>query len=310
MKCRLVPAFFALTAWALFAPVWWTGVQAQTTVLNTTGVVDASTPCPTRGPGFYGKTQAITLTAGNQYTIDLRSTAADNNGSGYHADGDTYLYLLDSSGSIVAENDDVILGGGGTGIENRSLILYSATSSGSYTIVVTSWSSGVTFPYTLVVTARATTTSITGTLSAPDPTFVDPRGSGYNASRTPVTLSAGQSYQIDVTGAPGTGGSFNDYVYNVDTYIFLLDPSGAIVAQDDDYGNGYASRINFTPTTSGTYTVMVSSFSPGDSFSYQVTVSTPNGTPPPPPTPGTGSGIPNVRLSPQLEKLPLSNLLG
>src|SRR5689334_23208021 len=75
--------------------------HAQTSVLNVSGALTSSSQLgPTRGPNFYQQSYPITLTAGNQYTIDLIGTA--------NANVDSYLFLLDSSGAIIAQNDDVI----------------------------------------------------------------------------------------------------------------------------------------------------------------------------------------------------------
>lgn len=62
-----------------------------------------------------------------------------------------------------------------------------------------------------------------------------------------ITLTAGRQYQFD---AQGTSLS--------NTFLELRDSSGAVVTSDDDSGTGLNARISFTPTTSGTYFVVVS----------------------------------------------------
>ena len=324
MRNSYLVTMLAALGWAFLTPgSWVTGLHAQTTILSASGMVDTSQPCPTRGPNFYQRTHTIAVIAGNQYTIDLRSTAADSNSGSYASDCDTYLYLPDSAGTIVAENDDVILGGGGTGTEVRSLILYNATASGNYTIIVTSWSSGVTFPYNLTVTARGVTGSATGTTAPPPAGTPLPPSlpAGSNVGLQQYSLTVGQTYVIDATGAPGSGGGFNDYIFNTDTVVYLMDSSGAVVASDttslDPAGIGYGARITYTAPATGQYTVVVSSFNPAQAISYQITISTPQtapGTPPAPPAPPAppgGAGIPNVRVAPRLEGLPLgTKMLG
>ncbi len=84
-------------------------------------------------PGSYADNYTASLTAGQQVTIDL--TAPSN--------FDTYLYLKNSSGQVVASNDDV----GSSNYNSR--IAYSVPASGAYTIEATTYSAGATSSYTL-----------------------------------------------------------------------------------------------------------------------------------------------------------------
>jgi serralysin len=68
---------------------------------------------------------AIDLVAGQKYTFTL-------NGSGANALEDPYLYLLDSSGTVVVENDD------GNGSRD-SRIVFTATTSGTYYLDAAAW---------------------------------------------------------------------------------------------------------------------------------------------------------------------------
>lgn len=65
-----------------------------------------------------------------------------------------------------------------------------------------------------------------------------------------ITLNAGETYAISLTGANG-----------LDTYVRLLDASGNQLAVNDDFGGGLDSQLIFTATTSGTYYISAQGFS-------------------------------------------------
>jgi hypothetical protein len=62
-----------------------------------------------------------------------------------------------------------------------------------------------------------------------------------------------------------------------DTYLLLIAPGGAVVAQDDDGGTGANSRIPavsgvFTLPVTGVYSIGVTSYSPGSTGAYSVSL--------------------------------------
>ncbi|MFL5240446.1 MAG: M10 family metallopeptidase C-terminal domain-containing protein, partial [Rhizomicrobium sp.] len=82
-----------------------------------------------------------------------------------------------------------------------------------------------------------------------------------------VTLTAGQTYTISVTGS-GAGGL-------VDSYLNIYDSSGtSILASNDDIvdGTNRNSLINFTAPTSGTYYLDVGAFQNQYTGAYQLSV--------------------------------------
>jgi hypothetical protein len=274
----------AIISWGIIAPQ---ASDAQTTVLNTSGALTTSSPTgPPRGTTFYQQTFPVTFTAGNQYTIDMMGANGVN--------ADTYLYLLGPGGAIVAENDDVTMY-----YVLRSRIAYDCTQGGQYTIVCTSWAPYTTFNFTLtVVSAPIVTAPINGTLTTSSPQN-SPSGAGYYANTNDLgTLTGGQTYTIDLIGQNG------DYNYNVDTMLYIVNAAGQVVASDNDYGQGYSSRVVYTVPTNATgdYKAIVTSFAPGVVFSYQITVTGSNAPPPPPPVPTpNGGGIPNVLIAPRMQ---------
>lgn len=54
-----------------------------------------------------------------------------------------------------------------------------------------------------------------------------------------------------------------------DTFVSILDSSGELVASNDDFENTN-SRVTFSPSRSGTYTIVVTSYSPGEQGAYEL----------------------------------------
>lgn len=75
-----------------------------------------------------------------------------------------------------------------------------------------------------------------------------------------VNLKAGQAYVIDLTSN------------RFDTYLFLEDSSGRVLARNDDGGVGTNSRIIFTPTRNGTYRLVVTTYRMGALGAYRLRV--------------------------------------
>ena len=83
-------------------------------------------------------------------------------------------------------------------------------------------------------------------------------GSLFEADNYTFTGSAGQSVTIHVTGIGDT-----------DPRVKLIDPSGSVIAENDDTGSGYDSEIVTTLPSAGEYAIRVDVFSTGD---YQITL--------------------------------------
>lgn len=58
----------------------------------------------------------------------------------------------------------------------------------------------------------------------------------------------------------------------LDTVLRLYEPDGSLVLENDDYTNGYESRLVYEPATSGTYTVEVSRYDDTSSGDFTLTV--------------------------------------
>ncbi|MFB6176120.1 MAG: PPC domain-containing protein, partial [Halobaculum sp.] len=92
----------------------------------------------------------------------------------------------------------------------------------------------------------------------------DPQNATFRGYYEPVTFSgqAGQTVRVRMTS-------------DDDTYLYLLGPSGEIIASDDDGGNGLNSELVISLPTTGEYTVIATSYDPSDTFSYRLSVTVP-----------------------------------
>ncbi|WAT17997.1 tandem-95 repeat protein [Aurantiacibacter sp. MUD11] len=85
-----------------------------------------------------------------------------------------------------------------------------------------------------------------------------------------VTLVAGQTYTFITSSSSGT----NDT--STDTTLAVRDPSGTLLAFNDDYDNppGQFSQITFTATVSGIYYLDVGGYNDADTGAYQISATT------------------------------------
>jgi len=195
----------------------------------------------------------VTLVAGTTYDISQLG----------HGGGlvDPLVRIMDSVGTELANNDDIILGS-----FRDSLLTFTAATSGTYYISAEAWSNN-TGSYTLslnqtnagdVAASTATTASaiLNGSLSG----TIEVAG---DSDWYEITLTAGSRYIISNTGFGGTILS--------NSFLELRDSTGAVIESDNDDGPGANARLAYNITTTGTYYIAASAFGnvTGD---YAVTV--------------------------------------
>lgn len=190
---------------------------------------------------------AVTLTAGQRYQFAL-------NGSTLM---DPYLTLYNSAGLRLAYDDD-----GGPGL--NSLLLYSATASGTYYLGASGYGSA-TGAYTLTAAIADDYGSTAGTAGR---VYVGGSSHGQidfggDTDWFAVYLNAGQRYQITLNG-----------VTLADPLLTLYDVSGVSVASNDNNGTSANSLVAFTPTASGTYYIGAAAAAAGGTGTYTVGVAT------------------------------------
>ncbi|MBN9657338.1 MAG: S8 family serine peptidase [Acidobacteria bacterium] len=188
------------------------------------------------------------------------------------ADFDTYLELLGPNLNLVAYDDDSI---GKTdsripGPTGRLTLPYS----GTYTIVATSYvlregtfvlkvefggpqeaPPAEAFPRQITGCPYTTPGQLTES-SSPD----GRRGSLYRTQAYVLQAFAGQRLDIAVSEA------------DFDSFVYLISPTGAILAANDDDASGIGSRITETLPLGGMWRIEVTSFAPFTTGNYQMQV--------------------------------------
>ncbi len=174
---------------------------------------------------------------------------------------DTYLMLIDPTGQQT-ENDDF------EGMPGHSVIETDITEAGSYRVVVTSYKVGETGSYELRMEFGG-------------------RDAGATRQRDVVALQMGQSTsgRLEAGDQQLTSGEYGDlYVFDgatgqavsidlssteFDTYLQLQTPAGEKI-DNDDYEGRSDSRIDVTLRENGRYRILTTSYSPGETGSYQL----------------------------------------
>ncbi|MBY6066190.1 M10 family metallopeptidase C-terminal domain-containing protein [Leisingera aquaemixtae] len=101
---------------------------------------------------------------------------------------------------------------------------------------------------------------------SPGDTFHGTLSSGGDRDWVAITLTEGETYEIELSGAASGGGTLSD------PYLRLYNGQGSLIRSDDDSGPGYDSAITFTATATGTYYIGAGSYS--DNYSGSYTIST------------------------------------
>ena len=99
-------------------------------------------------------------------------------------------------------------------------------------------------------------------------------------SSSDCTASDSSQYRLwKFTGTAGDGVTIEMHSAAFDTYLMLLDPSGVPLAENDDSAKGVTdSRITFTLTSTGTWTVVANSLGASQLGDYTVSLSCPSST--------------------------------
>jgi hypothetical protein len=192
---------------------------------------------------------------------------------------DCYLLLFGPDGSLVAENDDDTN-------TNTSRVTSPLMNTGSYQVVVTSFAEATEGTYTLTVnTPTQMPAAVPDTPLAQGDIQSGNLAAGDFATVPPSNSRSTYSYFRDAYIYQGRAGDAVDFTLNCDFdgYLILVDPTGLVIAENDDFGTANSSRISQSLGTAGPHRVIVTTFSGGDTGTY--TLSATPGAPPKADTP-------------------------
>lgn len=99
------------------------------------------------------------------------------------------------------------------------------------------------------------TIAIAGLLTSKDPLYKEKSPHKVHA----VTLEAGQNYVIDMVARPSDAAKVPGES-GLDPYLYLEDPQGKVVAEDDDGGGYPSARIAVLPAKTDTYKIIATAF--------------------------------------------------
>ena len=231
-----------------------------------------------------GQSQEGVLANDTQQNYSFRGQAGQVITAGLTARFDTLLTLFDPSGALLESNDDF----GGT--LNSRIENFTLPTSGTYTLQVEGFGRRGAGRFTLSLSAtsslaaNATTVAFAASSATPNPSsqFIAPGQSRMG------TLAYGS---LDSYVFNGQGGQVVTIALEgaFDTILTLLDPTGAQVASNDDFGGTTNSRLNnITLGATGNYAIRVASFGNRGTGGYTVNLSVaaasiPSPTPPPAP---------------------------
>jgi hypothetical protein len=183
----------------------------------------------------------IHLEAGKHYVFDMTSVNFD-----------TFLRLKNPAGIVVVQNDD-----GGPGLNSR--IAFRPLVSGMYRLIATSYSPGATGYYKVTASRFASPGGFVLNVHG-DLNFSDPLQHGKHKKVHRVFLHAGREYVINMSST------------NFDTFLKVTNDWGFVILQNDDGGPGRNSRIVFRPMNSRFYNIVATSFAPGATGEYHLTI--------------------------------------
>jgi C1A family cysteine protease len=193
---------------------------------------------PTRGSSYYADRYSLSASAGQQVAIVLTSSVFD-----------AYLYLLGTSGTVIASDDD---GAGGTNSRiPASSGYYTLPSAGTYIIEVTSYDANKTGNYVLSLTGFTGSAPAAATGAA---TAVTSSSATLNATVNPNGLATTVSFQWGSTTSYGKttasqsigSGTSNQ---NVSAALTGLSPSTIYhyrIVATNSVGTSYGSDMTFT----------------------------------------------------------------
>jgi hypothetical protein len=210
----------------------------------------------------------VQLIAGTNYLINLAGLNA-----GLGTLEDPYLRLHDSNGTLLAENDDIILG-----INRDSQLTFHAAATGTYYLEAGAFNDNYVGTYTVSVSGTAITDDFADNLTDTTAPFGHVAVGGSSTGNLETTgdrdwfqiqLAAGAAYSIDLQGQQAGVGTLED------PYLRVHDGTGALLAENDDIvlGVNRDSRLTFTPSAAGTYYLEAGAFADNYTGTYTVTVS-------------------------------------
>jgi subtilisin family serine protease len=193
----------------------------------------------------------IELSAGQTYVFDLVGNSLS----------DPTLYLYNAGGTVLAANDD-----GGEGL--NSSLEYTADRSGTHYISAEAYSNTMTGTYTLTTASLgggqddfAENTGTRGVLGSENGLVSGTLEQNGDSDWFRVDLQGNTTYEFSLTGAGGSNGLR-------DPYLYLYDSFGGLIGSNDDSGDGLNSLISYSTISDHTVYLAADAFGGAATGSY------------------------------------------
>ena len=195
------------------------------------------------GTIFTGTTNSYTFTANTGDNINLRVGTTNFDG---------WLQLFGPDGKLLAT-------GTGAGSTDAYIDNYTATNSGTFTVLVSSWYTGQSGTYALHLA------QVPETFTVPAGDEGGPLVNGANATGT---INLGDIDIWSFTANKGDNINLRVGTTSFDGWLQLFGPDGRLLVSGTSDGTTDADIDNYTATNSGTFTVLVSSWYTTQSGTY------------------------------------------
>lgn len=202
----------------------------------------------------------VTLVGGVAYQFDVEGSA-----TGRGSLGDPKLTVYNSGDAVVASDDN-------SGAGANAQLVFTAPSSGSYFLSISSPVNGVG-TYRVSAVARTAADDFGLTPQTAGSVVVGSFSTGAvetsgDADGFAVNLVSGIRYRFDLEGADTGSGTL------ADPTMELYAPNAATqLASDEDTGTGRNAQITFTPNSSGTYFLVAYASTEAGTGSYRLSAS-------------------------------------
>jgi hypothetical protein len=191
--------------------------------------------------------------AGQRVTIDMRSSELD-----------AYLIVVPPEGDQI-DNDDF------EGLGTNSRVELTLTASGEYRVIATTYRPGETGAYEVLV-SDAGERELAGASAPGEDVGLNETVTGALAQGD-ATLDSGEFYDTySFNGRRGQTVTIEMASAEIDTYLILLTPSGETQQNDDGIPGTTNSRLTWTLPASGEYTIVATSYAPGERGAYTLRV--------------------------------------
>ena len=193
----------------------------------------------------------VGLVGGSVYNVTLEGDQIPSGEEQILPLEDPHLRLFDGRGNLIAENDD--LEG-----RNSGLINLSVDETGTYFFSAGAYGDSGVGSYELfldesIMRVHVVPNDITTTFSLNDnEIFTNTLEAFGDRDWVEVALGSGQTYEIDLFGSGENPVG--------DTFLRLYDENGWWVDENDDGPVNADSKLNYSPTVSGSYFIEVASF--------------------------------------------------